>query len=129
MARDQITSSSRSDGLANRLSNGLANRLVNGVKKVVVTNGVTNGAVAPVVSPGEATPASTEGTETASNPEDDGPIEVGTVCDLKKLYSGKEDKKGRFVWQDTIPEDIGSPVENSETAKYALLVRNVKVYK
>jgi hypothetical protein len=47
---------------------------------------------------------------------------------LKHLYSGKEDKKGRFQWQEEIPEDIGDPVENDETAKWALLVRNVKVY-
>lgn len=47
---------------------------------------------------------------------------------LKHLYSGKEDKKGRFQWQDKIPEDIGDPAENEETAKWALLVRNVKVY-
>ncbi|KAF2852560.1 P-loop containing nucleoside triphosphate hydrolase protein [Plenodomus tracheiphilus IPT5] len=46
----------------------------------------------------------------------------------KQLYSGKEDKKGRFQWQDKIPEDIGDPAENKETAKWALLVRNVKVY-
>ncbi|KAF4542533.1 ATPAse AAA+ type core protein [Lasiodiplodia theobromae] len=56
------------------------------------------------------------------------PSKVGMSCGMKNLYSGKEDKKGRFQWQDTIPEDIGKPVENAETAKWALLVRNVKVY-
>ena len=62
-------------------------------------------------------------------PDDtDTPVEVGMHCELKNLYSGKEDKRGRFQWQDTIPADVGKPVENSETAKYALLVRNVKVY-
>jgi hypothetical protein len=55
-------------------------------------------------------------------------FEPGMKAGLKHLYSGKEDKKGRFQWQDTIPEDIGDPVENNETAKWALLVRNVKVY-
>lgn len=46
----------------------------------------------------------------------------------KHLYAGKEDKRGRFQWQDSIPEDIGDPAENDETAKWALLVRNIKVY-
>ncbi|KAF1809396.1 P-loop containing nucleoside triphosphate hydrolase protein [Eremomyces bilateralis CBS 781.70] len=56
------------------------------------------------------------------------PAELGMTCGSKNLYSGKEDKRGRFHWQESIPEDIGEPVENAETAKYALIVRNVKVY-
>lgn len=60
--------------------------------------------------------------------EDDEHFDFGMKLGYKNLYSGKEDKKGRFQWQDTIPEDIGDPVENKETAKWALLVRNVKVY-
>ncbi|KAF2404108.1 P-loop containing nucleoside triphosphate hydrolase protein [Trichodelitschia bisporula] len=55
-------------------------------------------------------------------------MEAGMDCNIKKLYSGKEDKRGRFQWQTTPPEDVKDPVENSETAKYALLVRNTKVY-
>jgi hypothetical protein len=35
----------------------------------------------------------------------------------KDLYSGKEDKKGRYQWQDTIPADLGVAVENDKTAK------------
>lgn len=54
--------------------------------------------------------------------------EPGMKSDIKNLYSGKEDKKGRFQWQDKIPEDIGTAVENDQTAKWAILVRNVKVY-
>jgi hypothetical protein len=53
---------------------------------------------------------------------------IGMKTDLKKLYSGPEDKHGRFQWQDTIPKDIGSPAENAETAGYALIARYVKVY-
>ncbi|KAF1830290.1 P-loop containing nucleoside triphosphate hydrolase protein [Decorospora gaudefroyi] len=60
--------------------------------------------------------------------EQEEPCDPGMKIGLKHLYSGKEDKKGRFQWQETIPEDIGDPVENEETAKWALLVRNVKVY-
>lgn len=46
----------------------------------------------------------------------------------KHLYSGKEDKHGRFQWQSFIPEDVGKPAEDAETQKWALLVRNIKVY-
>ena len=60
--------------------------------------------------------------------EDDEPCEPGMKNGLKHFYSGKEDKKGRFQWQEEIPEDVGDPAENEKTAKWALLVRNVKVY-
>jgi hypothetical protein len=121
MARDPVEYSSGDEAV---------DGMITGVKKVIINNDhagngeVSNGRL----SPGEATPATSADADATSTVED-GPVEVGMLCDLKKLYSGKEDKKGRFVWQDTVPEDIGSPVENSETAKYALLVRNVKVYK
>ena len=61
-------------------------------------------------------------------PEDEELYKPGMKNGLKHLYSGKEDKKGRFQWQEEIPEDLGEAVENDETAKWALLVRNVKVY-
>ncbi|KAK3061854.1 hypothetical protein LTS18_005308, partial [Coniosporium uncinatum] len=54
--------------------------------------------------------------------------EPGMKCNSKKLYAGREDKKGRFHWQTTIPKDVGSAVESYKTAKWALLVRYVKVY-
>ncbi|CAO2649933.1 Nn.00g012250.m01.CDS01 [Neocucurbitaria sp. VM-36] len=60
--------------------------------------------------------------------DDEVQYDPGMKSGLKHLYSGKEDKKGQFQWQDKIPEDIGDPAENDETAKWALLVRNVKVY-
>ncbi|KAF2151737.1 P-loop containing nucleoside triphosphate hydrolase protein [Myriangium duriaei CBS 260.36] len=53
---------------------------------------------------------------------------VGMSSGLKHLYSGKEDRKGRFQWQSTIPEDVGKPAEDAETQKWALLVRHIKVY-
>lgn len=59
-------------------------------------------------------------------PED--PYAPGMKTGLKNLYSGKEDKKGRYQWQEKIPEDLGEAAENDKTAKWALLVRNVKVY-
>lgn len=63
-----------------------------------------------------------------SESEDDEPCEAGMKTGHKNLYSGKEDKKGRYQWQDKIPEDLGVVAENDKTAKWALLVRNVKVY-
>jgi hypothetical protein len=71
------------------------------------------------------------GETTKEAKKDDEPVELcdpGMKSGLKNLYSGKEDKKGRYQWQDTIPEDIGDPAENAETAKWALIVRNIKVY-
>ncbi|KAF9690649.1 hypothetical protein EKO04_011319 [Ascochyta lentis] len=86
-----------------------------------VTNGVKH-----VIINGHNKPKGDEASK--EEPEDGEQFEPGMKLGFKNLYSGKEDKKGRFQWQDTIPEDIGDPVENSETAKWALLVRNVKVY-
>jgi hypothetical protein len=60
--------------------------------------------------------------------EDEANYGPGMKSGLKHFYSGKEDKKGRFQWQEEIPEDVGDPAENEKTAKWALLVRNVKVY-
>ncbi|KAF2437566.1 P-loop containing nucleoside triphosphate hydrolase protein [Karstenula rhodostoma CBS 690.94] len=66
--------------------------------------------------------------EKPEEPED--PCDPGMKTGIKDLYSGKEDKKGRYQWQDTIPNDLGVAVENNKTAKcnWALLVRHVKVY-
>lgn len=61
-------------------------------------------------------------------PEEDDGVEPGMAGRVKNLYSGKEDKRGRFQWQSTVPKDVKEPVENEATAKFALLVRNVKAY-
>ena len=53
---------------------------------------------------------------------------VGMSVGFKNLYSGKEDRHGRFQWQDKIPEDVLKPVEDAETQKWALIIRHVKVY-
>jgi hypothetical protein len=57
----------------------------------------------------------------------DEPVDPGMDCSAKHLYSGKEDKRGRYQWQETIPKN-NRPVETAETARFALLVRNIKVY-
>ncbi|KAK3705883.1 hypothetical protein LTR37_013036 [Vermiconidia calcicola] len=56
------------------------------------------------------------------------PSEIGMSVGLKNLYSGKEDKRGRFQWQVNMPEDLGKPAEDAESEKWAIVVRNVKVY-
>ncbi|KAF2768952.1 P-loop containing nucleoside triphosphate hydrolase protein [Teratosphaeria nubilosa] len=56
------------------------------------------------------------------------PRDIGMSVGLKQLYSGKEDKRGRFTWQTTIPEDLGKPAEDAESEKWAIIVRNTKVY-
>ncbi|KAF2006376.1 P-loop containing nucleoside triphosphate hydrolase protein [Amniculicola lignicola CBS 123094] len=67
--------------------------------------------------------------DTSDKSSDDGEkCDPGMKTGLKNLYSGKEDKKGRYQWQDTVPEDLGDPVENDATAKWALIVRNIRVF-
>lgn len=49
----------------------------------------------------------------------------GMICDTINLYQKKDDD-GNWIWTDEYPSDLHDPVENSETAKYALLIRNTK---
>ncbi|GAB7360034.1 hypothetical protein MBLNU230_g7557t1 [Neophaeotheca triangularis] len=92
------------------------------------TNGLTSST--PITSPTGAsgTPESTEKTSNTQEMVKLDPADVGMSAGYKNLYSGKEDKRGRFQWQTTIPEDVGKPAEDAETQKWALLVRNVKIY-
>lgn len=53
---------------------------------------------------------------------------VGMSVGFKNLYAGKEDRRGRFQWQETIPEDLVPPAENAETQKWAFIARYIKVY-
>ena len=53
--------------------------------------------------------------------------EVGMIIDCKNLYQ-KADSKGRNTWVDEYPKDLTAAAENAETAKYALLIRNRKVF-
>jgi len=56
------------------------------------------------------------------------PAEIGMSVGYKHLYSGKEDKRGRFQWQTTIPQNLGKPAEDAESEKWAIIVRNIKVF-
>lgn len=53
---------------------------------------------------------------------------VGMISDVKNLYEGKPDSRGRSTWVDKYPDDLEEVAENAETARYALLVRNKKSY-
>nr|OQO30636.1 hypothetical protein B0A51_01522 [Rachicladosporium sp. CCFEE 5018] len=54
--------------------------------------------------------------------------EIGMTADSKVLYSGPEDKKGRFQWKDQPPKDLEKPAEDAESLKHAILVRYVKTF-
>ena len=51
----------------------------------------------------------------------------GMTCELKNVYQ-KMDKQNKAVWVNDYPDDLDEPVENKETAKFALIVRNKKSY-
>ena len=64
-----------------------------------------------------------------SNGADQKPkVKAGMITDVKNLYEGKPDSRGRTNWVDKYPDDIEEAAENAETAKFALLVRNKKCY-
>lgn len=52
----------------------------------------------------------------------------GMITDVKNLYQSKPDNRGKTTWVDKYPNDLEEAAENAETARYALLVRNVKCY-
>lgn len=79
---------------------------------VVTKNPEVNGASNDVVN----------GTEQKSK------VKAGMITNVKNLYEGKPDSRGRSTWVDKYPDDIEEAAENAETARYALLIRNKKCY-
>ncbi|KAJ5374997.1 ATPase AAA-type core [Penicillium concentricum] len=53
---------------------------------------------------------------------------VGTLCDFHTLYQTKRDVYGKRSWAKELPPDLPEPVEDEESAQYALLVRKQKCY-
>ncbi len=51
----------------------------------------------------------------------------GSITQARNLYS-KKDNDGKYQWVAEEPEDVVDAAENSETARYAFLVRNKKSY-
>lgn len=87
-----------------------------------------NGKAAPAHKINGAVADKADGDASTATEEDEEPCDPGMKSGVKNLYSGKEDDKGRFTWQDTIPKDIGKPAEDDASLKWALIVRNVRVY-
>ncbi|KAM0330855.1 hypothetical protein ACHAQA_003810 [Verticillium albo-atrum] len=52
--------------------------------------------------------------------------EIGSISTVKNIYRSKKDDDGNWTWQSAYPDDVISPAENKSTAKYAVLVRNIK---
>ncbi|KAL8829738.1 MAG: hypothetical protein Q9191_001848 [Dirinaria sp. TL-2023a] len=52
----------------------------------------------------------------------------GMTSDVKSLYEGKPDDRGKTTWVDKYPDDLEEAAENAESACYALLIRNTKCY-
>ncbi|KAL8950587.1 MAG: hypothetical protein Q9222_003396 [Ikaeria aurantiellina] len=67
-------------------------------------------------------------TDTKTNSNAISSAEVGMLTEIKNLYEGKPDDRGRTTWVDQYPDDLEEAVENAETARYALLVRHTKSY-
>src|SRR6266516_1533761 len=78
----------------------------------------------------EAKVSSARSGEKQSEPAQDDTVKAdpGMICDIKNLYQGPEDRRGRFTWSDKYPEDLEEAAENETTAKYALLIRNRKCF-
>ncbi|OJJ38081.1 hypothetical protein ASPWEDRAFT_179685 [Aspergillus wentii DTO 134E9] len=52
----------------------------------------------------------------------------GSICEAHHLYQSKPDERGRTSWTSDIPGNLVKPAENSESSKYALIIRNIKCY-
>ncbi|KUM66315.1 hypothetical protein ACN42_g752 [Penicillium freii] len=53
---------------------------------------------------------------------------AGTLCDFRTLYQTNPDAYGKKSWSKNVPIDLPDPVEDAESAQYALLVRKKKCY-
>jgi len=64
-----------------------------------------------------------------TSPTSDASLSVaGMESGVKDLYAGADDKRGRYEWVTEKPKGLGEPAENEETAKWALIVRHIRVY-
>ncbi|KAL2004777.1 hypothetical protein VTN00DRAFT_3305 [Thermoascus crustaceus] len=52
----------------------------------------------------------------------------GMLCEVRNLYQSKPDARGRMSWSTKIPDDLIDPLESSEAAQYALIIRHIKCY-
>jgi len=52
----------------------------------------------------------------------------GTKGQIRNLYKGPLDMNGHRAWTVSYPKDLEEPVENRDSAQYALVVRNEHCY-
>ncbi len=55
-------------------------------------------------------------------------IPVDSISNIKNLYAGPEDRRGRYTWSDKYPEDLEDAAENEETARQALVLRHKRCF-
>lgn len=53
---------------------------------------------------------------------------LGMTPSVFPMYSGEEDRRGRFQWQTQVPQNVARPVENTESEKWAIIARRSRVY-
>ena len=144
-------SGNASEDTSKEIKSTISTNFLSSMKEKLV-NGITS-AETPAKEDENATPESTEVGEVAgkdnteenknSNDKeeseekasDEPPVEPGSRSDISKLYAvpkggddDDSDDDSKLEWQNTVPENLGSPAENDETAKSALVARFVKTY-
>jgi hypothetical protein len=72
--------------------------------------------------------ATTNGTDDHKDADEKAYAPAGTLPDARHLYEGVADRHGRTTWTTVYPDDLEEPIENKDSAQYALLVRSKKSY-
>ncbi|KAJ5679320.1 hypothetical protein N7462_007564 [Penicillium macrosclerotiorum] len=78
--------------------------------------------------PTNATTPTTNETENSKAEEEVKYALPGSICDVRNLYQTKPDENGETSWTKDLPESLIAPVEDAESAQYALIVRHTKCY-
>lgn len=52
-------------------------------------------------------------------------VAEGMQCGFKELWSGPEDKYGKFKWLDTKPDDLGKPAEDCQSRNHPFVHHSV----
>jgi hypothetical protein len=71
-------------------------------------------------------PSANDSTQASTVLKDEPDQEPGSVGKVHDIYRTDKDKNGNTTWTDKYPEDVVEAAENSETEKYALIVRKQK---
>lgn len=118
-ASSDVSSDDENDVIDTARFKGKRTAIIDGKKCIIIETGEMNGDMVNGIPNGDPEPEAIE-------PID--PKDVGMTLGFRNLYSGKEDKRGNYTWQSTPPTDLGKPAEDAETAKWAIIVRNKRVY-